>query len=190
MPRTGAPAPGCRVIDGCVPGDSCEQAHVPAQQPPPCQDARVPAADADPGRPRHFGRQAPQGPYPRLGLGGQCCSPPSAARLGSRPFVLAQGATPWNPRGGRSVVALVRFAGSLRQWRESLPPPRDLHRTSTGTARVVLIAGGCQNWNPSQPGRQPASVHTRYGADAPAPPSPRAIRAGGSLGPGVYFASC
>lgn len=121
MPRTGArPAVGCWGIDGTVPGDSCEQAHVPAQQPPPCQDARVPAADADPGGPRHPVRQAPQGPRARQRLAGSACSP--VGRIGVLAAwrglalgraVFAQGGDPWNLRGGRSVVALVRFADSV-----------------------------------------------------------------------------
>ncbi len=41
---------------------SCEQAYVPAEQPPACQDARFPAAHADQGRPRRPGRAAAQGP--------------------------------------------------------------------------------------------------------------------------------
>ena len=45
-----------------------EQAHLPAEQPPPCQDARLPAAYAHPRRPRHHRRPSPQGPQRAVGL--------------------------------------------------------------------------------------------------------------------------
>jgi len=41
-----------------------EQAYVPAEQPPPSQDARFPSADAYPRRTRHSGVAPPQGPQP------------------------------------------------------------------------------------------------------------------------------
>lgn len=41
-----------------------EQAYVPAEQPPPSQDARFPSADAYPRRPRHLGVASSQGPQP------------------------------------------------------------------------------------------------------------------------------
>ncbi|MDQ1709505.1 MAG: hypothetical protein QOG49_890, partial [Frankiaceae bacterium] len=50
-----------------------EQAYVPAEQPPSCQDARLPAAHAHPRRPRHSCCPARQGPP---GAGGLTCSPP------------------------------------------------------------------------------------------------------------------
>ena len=52
---------------------SREQAHLPAQQPSPRQDARVPPAHADPCGPGHPGRAAPQGPRRALGLSPTCC---------------------------------------------------------------------------------------------------------------------
>ena len=52
--------PGCRCDLVC--GASCEQAHVPAEQPTPRQDAWVPAAHAHQGGPRGAGRPAPEGP--------------------------------------------------------------------------------------------------------------------------------
>ena len=45
-----------------------EQAHVPAEQPPPGQDPRLPPAHAHPRRPRHPGRSPPQGPLRAVGL--------------------------------------------------------------------------------------------------------------------------
>jgi ribonuclease P protein component len=49
---------------------SREQAHVPAEQPAPSQGARLPSADAYPGRPRSLVLAPPQGPRPRVGLTG------------------------------------------------------------------------------------------------------------------------
>ena len=40
-----------------------EQAYVPAEQPPSCQDPRVPPAHAHPRRPRHSRRSSAQGPH-------------------------------------------------------------------------------------------------------------------------------
>jgi hypothetical protein len=48
-----------------------EQAHVPAEQPSPVQDPRLPAADAHPGRPRHPRRSPVQGSRQALRL--RCC---------------------------------------------------------------------------------------------------------------------
>ncbi len=49
-------------------GSPSEQAHVSAEQPPPRQDAWVPAADADACRPGDPGRSAAQGPRRAVGL--------------------------------------------------------------------------------------------------------------------------
>ena len=55
-----------------VVGDSREQAHLPAEQPPARQDPRLPAAHAHPCRPRDPRGASPQGPRGALGL-----TPPS-----------------------------------------------------------------------------------------------------------------
>ena len=47
---------------------SREQAHLPAEQPAPGQDPRLPSAHAHPRRPRHPVRPSPQGPHRALGL--------------------------------------------------------------------------------------------------------------------------
>ena len=50
-----------------------EQAHIPAEQPPPSQDPRFPAADAYPGRSGHRGRPPPQGPLRAVRLRHRAC---------------------------------------------------------------------------------------------------------------------
>lgn len=58
-------------------GVSSEQAYVPAEQPPPPQEARVPAAHAHPGGPCDPRRAPAQGPRSHLGLTrtAPCCPP-------------------------------------------------------------------------------------------------------------------
>src|SRR6516165_4578718 len=51
--------PPGRAISSTEPGVTREQAHVPAEQPPSCEDAWLPAAHADQGRARDSGRPAP-----------------------------------------------------------------------------------------------------------------------------------
>jgi hypothetical protein len=79
-PNPGFPRPAsCAAGAGPapVPGVPCEQAHVSAEQPPPREDARVPAADADPCRAGNPGRAASQGARP-----GQCLTRVPAQRGG------------------------------------------------------------------------------------------------------------
>src|SRR5215831_13094566 len=65
QPRANAPSrrwwPG---NEDTVPGVTREQAHLPAEQPPPRQDTWLPAAHADQGRARDPRRAAAQGPGP------------------------------------------------------------------------------------------------------------------------------
>jgi len=66
-----------------------EQAHLPAEQPPPCEDPRLPAAHAHPRRPRDPVRAPPQGPQRAVGLTGRSLVRsrvvlPAAARLRRR----------------------------------------------------------------------------------------------------------
>jgi ribonuclease P protein component len=61
-----------------------EQADLPAQQPPPGQDPRLPAADAHPRRPGDPVRAPRQGPQPTLGLKGDPPVLPRQARLRRR----------------------------------------------------------------------------------------------------------
>jgi len=57
------------------------QAHLPAQQPPPCEDARVPPAHAHQGGPRHPDRAPSQGPSTTVGLITNDAVLPAGARL-------------------------------------------------------------------------------------------------------------
>jgi ribonuclease P protein component len=61
-----------------------EQADVPAEQPAPGEDPRVPAAHAHPGRARHSRRAAAQGPRSALGLTRRLSVLPAAARMRAR----------------------------------------------------------------------------------------------------------
>jgi ribonuclease P protein component len=67
------PDPRVRAVDGptltCdLPGVPSEQAYVPAEQPPAGENARLPAAHAHPGWPRHPGVTAPEGARARQRL--------------------------------------------------------------------------------------------------------------------------
>jgi ribonuclease P protein component len=59
-----------------------EQAYVPAEQPPPSQDARFPSADAYPRRPRHLGVASSQGSQPPGRLSATSCVDRQVARRG------------------------------------------------------------------------------------------------------------
>jgi len=74
-----------------------EQAHLPAEQSPPCQDARFPVADAHPRGPGHSGRQTAQGPHRTVGL---------SRRVGTLVPVLPAGS---KLRRSRDFAAVVRY---------------------------------------------------------------------------------
>jgi ribonuclease P protein component len=61
-----------------------EQADVPAEQSAPCEDARLPAADAHPRGPRHPCGAPAQGPHPAVGLSTPAVVLPAAARMRRR----------------------------------------------------------------------------------------------------------
>lgn len=103
---------------GRVIGDTGEQAHLPAQQPPPGEDPRVPAADAHAGGPRHPGRPASQGPRQPVRLS---CVLPAVARLRRREdftLVVRRG-----QRAGRGTLVVHRLiAGGGAPSCPSCPP--------------------------------------------------------------------
>src|ERR1017187_1776636 len=85
---------------------SCEQAYVPAEQPTAREDARVPAAHADPRRTRRPGRAAAQGPR-----AGQCLISPRRPTTGK---VLSASRTGPDAAAGRVLRG--------RPWRQSRGP--------------------------------------------------------------------
>ncbi len=89
-----------------LPGVPSEQAYVPAEQPPPGEDARLPAAHAHPGRPGDPGGTAPEGARARQRLTARDSGSamlPAAARMRRRAdFKLA---VDDGSRAGRSLVS-------------------------------------------------------------------------------------
>ena len=99
-----------------------EQAHVPAQQPPPGEDPRLPPAHAHPGRPRDPRCPPPQGSLQALGLtarasgrGIGCVVRPTSptpceapGRLGGTGLVVLH-ASPGDPETNAGVPARVGF---------------------------------------------------------------------------------
>ena len=95
-----------------------EQAHLPAQQPPPGEDPRVPAAHAHPCRPRDHLRPPPQGPRRAVGLtaAGDAVLPAPARLRRREDFTLAvrRGTRPAAPPSLRTTSLLTRPVGPLR----------------------------------------------------------------------------
>jgi ribonuclease P protein component len=87
-----------------------EQAYVPAEQPPPSQDARFPSADAYPRRPRHLGVASSQGSQPPGRLSAFSCIERQVARHG-RP-VLTRANRLTSSRLFAQVVRRGRRAGT------------------------------------------------------------------------------
>src|SRR5579859_2566198 len=87
-----------------VSGASSEQAHVPAEQPPPGEGPRLPRADAYPGWPRRPGRAPPQGPRAAR------CLTRSASETGSP--VLPQQSRMRSPLEFKRTLRSGRRAGS------------------------------------------------------------------------------
>ena len=133
------------------------QAHLPAEQPPPGTHARLPAADAHPGRARHPRRSPPQGPRAAIGLTRprRCCRPAPGSPVGtSSPRPSAGGdasaaldwsSTSWcplpprippTPRRGRVCVVSRAVGGSVVRHRVA----RRL-RHLLGPRMVTLPAG-------------------------------------------------
>ena len=80
-----------------------EQAHVPAEQPPPGQDPRLPSAHADPRRARHPGCSSPQGSLRTVRLRLEACCP---GVIGCEPPLIS----PQSSGGHAEQADLVRAA--------------------------------------------------------------------------------
>ena len=124
-----------------------EQAHVPAEQPPPGQDPRLPPADAHPRRPRDPRGPALQGSHPPVGLS-RCCRPGPGcgdAPTSSRPCA--------RTRGVRGDRAARRPRGDARSHRTPPAVGADAApRVGFVVSRAVGRRGG------PQPGPAPAAA--------------------------------
>ena len=107
------------------------QAHLPAEQPPPGTHARLPAADAHPGRARHPRRSPPQGPRAAIGLTRprRCCRPAPGSPVGTS-----------SPRPSAGVDASAALDWSSTSW--CLPPSPDPADAPPRAGLVVSRAVG------------------------------------------------
>jgi ribonuclease P protein component len=108
-----------------ISGVDLEQAHVPAQQSPPGEDARVPLAHAHPGRASHPDRSSAQGSPRALRL---TVVLPAAARVRTRSDHRLVAQTGCRVRRGSLVVSMI-------------VPSATEAPESAGGARATAIAG-------------------------------------------------
>ncbi len=121
-----------------------EQAHVPAEQPPPREDAWLPAAHAHSRRPGHPRRPSPQGPSGPLGLTPRALDPlvlPAASRLRRRPDFTAT--VRRGRRAGRSrlVVHLDVAVPGSADFSDSRSDSRESSDPVSGPPRVGFVVG-------------------------------------------------
>jgi ribonuclease P protein component len=107
-----------------------EQAHLPAQQPPPGQDPRLPAAHAHAGRTGHPRRASAQGPQPAVGL-----------TVTSAPAAASSAVLPRPSRLTRAADFTEVVRGGRRAGRPLLTVHADLPAAGQGPPRAGLVVG-------------------------------------------------